>query len=337
VLARLDPIIASDPKLVTIIVGSNDRLSAVSRCSACAYGQCTSPRNLDHFKNDMRTMLRRLMDGTTARIAVFSIPNVEAEPNAVIHKKTRLVNEHLRNLVREFDSPRMVYIPFAEVLECYSIPESQGGAYSERNPPTLLWTPGKFIYNTLKVQFLHWVIGYSYEELSRGYGLYTTSDTLHFNAHAGTILSHFVEQFIHDQAQHVLTTDAIPTLAPVSPRPLTLIEVNLRKPPTAQTGGAELELHATQKAFEEAPLNDKARQSKYYAPGSTPPGRTFLREVTESKDGPEIELTELVSPKPNDEQKEDVSCAPVQSEGSVRPVTVYLDAEDKAEHSTSSN
>lgn len=251
----------------------------------------------------MRTLLRRLLEETDAIIGVFSIPKVEAEPNAIIHKKTEIVNEQLRNLVKEFSTSRMVYVPLAEALDCYSIPESQGGAFNEKDPPKLLWTPSKFIFNTMKVQFLHWVLRYSYEDLSRRYGLYTTSDTLHFNAHAGTFVSYFVEQFIHSFAPLVVPKEIAVKLPAVADRPLSLVELNGHVRKTSISGESKRVVDADEMNWEEAKSLDGGNSSAYFNPASSTQQDGMRNIDKHSKESPTTSSVEMTTFSRENEEK----------------------------------
>ena len=215
VLARLDPVLAAKPSLVTVIVGSNDRLSATSKCSACAYGQCFHPRELEAFRADMDAMIDALLQNTPAVIAVFSIPPVEAAPGSRIHECTAIVNEHLQEICLQRASPRLVYVPFGEALLPYSVKTQDGGLFDETNPPGRLWTPNTFVSFTLKTQFLRWVCCRSYEDISQQFNLKTSCDCLHFNAHAGTILLDAATAFVAKYATVAEGSARLPEVLPV--------------------------------------------------------------------------------------------------------------------------
>lgn len=115
-LERLDEIIKCEPNFITILIGTNDANAGTSKDEAQYYKKAMKlPRTPDRdwFRNILDSIIDRLLQETTARIAILSIPPIGEVPE---HHAFR-VSKDYAGIIKEVAMKRGVtYLPLQEEM-----------------------------------------------------------------------------------------------------------------------------------------------------------------------------------------------------------------------------
>ncbi len=190
IMARLPAVIACNPRYLFVMAGSNDRLSHTSGCSACAYGQCCSPRAMTAYKQDYKALLLKSLTETQAYVVVLAVPPAEAPRSDPINVGTDEINSIAQDLVQELRKQYPQRIEYVAADAAYQ-PLVEGDYTADG--PRKKWTDSTFVSRIMWAQFLHWVCGYSYDEISQRHGLKFTVDAVHFNTRGANLVREVVD------------------------------------------------------------------------------------------------------------------------------------------------
>lgn len=137
-LRRLDGIIACDPDLVTVLIGTNDvhpTLTAAEHEAAVHRGRLPQPLSIDWFGDNLAEILRRLTAETRARVAVLEIPMIGEDLESPANAAVRAHNRRLREVA---ERAGVEVLPlFDRLVEV--LPEGhQPPPYADRSPLVVL-------------------------------------------------------------------------------------------------------------------------------------------------------------------------------------------------------
>jgi acyl-CoA thioesterase I len=99
VLQRLDEVIACDPDIVTLLVGSNDVLATLSPAHGARYRRyqrLPQPPTLEWFRDNVDRILDRLATETRARLVVLELPLLGEDLDSELNRRAERYNVALR-------------------------------------------------------------------------------------------------------------------------------------------------------------------------------------------------------------------------------------------------
>lgn len=187
-LQRIDDVIACRPDFITILVGTNDVSATMSEELRNSFKQTGRiPKDMvpdfESFKKNYEEIVRRLNQGTKARIALISLPVMGEDPNHEANKKADEYSAFIKQLAHD---QRLNYLPLREKQK----------DYLSANPRPLKHTFEE-TYKLLIFSIInHYIMGKDWDYTSRKHGYQMTPDNIHLNSVSGGMVRELVKGFI---------------------------------------------------------------------------------------------------------------------------------------------
>lgn len=185
VLARLDEIVACQPDVVTIMVGTNDVSARISDEYLRGYQRNKGLREtptLAWYLDQLREIVRRLRAETSARIALLDLPPLLEDPSAPIHLLAREYAQAARALARELG---VTWLPvYDEMMRL--IPAGH-------RPPE--YADNKRLMS--RVKWRRRLFRTSYQRLAERNGMAIVTDFVHLTEPAAAIIATRIRDFVH--------------------------------------------------------------------------------------------------------------------------------------------
>ncbi|HVN56049.1 MAG TPA: GDSL-type esterase/lipase family protein [Anaerolineaceae bacterium] len=187
-LERIAPVIASQPQVVVILIGTNDierelALGPVEKVTNGLPRRIPLEASLEDYLAAMRQILTLFQQKTTARIGLCSIPVLGEDLDSLSNVLVRKYNVAIRDLVDEFG---LAYLPVYEQMETY--------LRTHQNKPGKAFTGFNSMFMTM---FKRAILRQDWDQISRGNGYLLNTDGIHFNSKGGTIIANEIEVFIN--------------------------------------------------------------------------------------------------------------------------------------------
>jgi lysophospholipase L1-like esterase len=187
-LDRIDSVIACNPQIVVILIGTNDVNSTMGMALEKRYQKIgridknTHP-NLEGFKHNYQTIIHELKAKTKTKIAVMSLPIMGENLNHSANLKADQYSEFIKQLsINE----ELTYLPVREAQKDYL---TQNPSYS---PHTFEET-----YKLLNISvFTNVLLGWSWDKVSEHHGFQLTPDNLHQNSVSGGMIRELVKAYL---------------------------------------------------------------------------------------------------------------------------------------------
>lgn len=186
VLQRLDAVIACDPDIVTLLVGTND-VAAVSSAFPLFLLRMKGIRQaptLEWYVENVSHILQRLQSETRAQIAILEIPMTGEDLASAINQRIGKYNEALRDVAVERD---VACLPLYERLAKLIPPDHIPLPYNAKMWPVV------------KAQFQRQVLRSSWDHIADRNGLVLHVDHTHLGERAAQVVAQLVAEFV---AQH---------------------------------------------------------------------------------------------------------------------------------------
>ena len=175
VVQRLDKVIACRPDFITVLIGTNDANAVLSEANTERYvkemGLPQNPTKLLYRKH-LSEIGERLKAETSAQIALLSLPPIGEEQDNRAYKQAAEYSEVVKQVARGLG---VTYLPLFENMDRYL------EQHTDRHPVSYDDRPRYVMYEGI---FLHYVLGKSYNDISRRNGFLLMTDHLHLN-HTG--------------------------------------------------------------------------------------------------------------------------------------------------------
>lgn len=185
-LLRVDEVSQCDPQIITILIGTNDVNATLSDINLDYYMQkkkLPQKPDINWYEENLTKIVRKLKQNTQADIAVFTLPVLGEQLDHVANQKAKQYSEIIKKVATQ---ERLVYLPLNERQRRYL--EQYG-----KNTPSPL---GEKRNGTVKAIFHHYLLGKSYDAISRQNGLVLTSEGLHMNSKGAKMISDLAIEFI---------------------------------------------------------------------------------------------------------------------------------------------
>ncbi|MFI7638208.1 SGNH/GDSL hydrolase family protein [Nonomuraea sp. NPDC049400] len=189
---RLDDVVGQDPDVVTVLIGTNDANSTLSRKLAKTLRkrwQLSADPTPEGYAANLTTIARRLQDQTMARVALLSLPVIGEDLSSVPVRRAAEYSEIVRRVAAH---EGVTYLPLNERMTAYL--EEQG-----RTPGTHYRAEGR-LAQTAAIQ--HFLLGRSLDAISRSRGLQLTTDTVHLNGRGARLIADLIEGFVARSIAH---------------------------------------------------------------------------------------------------------------------------------------
>jgi lysophospholipase L1-like esterase len=185
VVKRLDEVIAHDPDVVIVLIGTNNVRYSLSEQDAARLRRrwkLTEPLTPESYRADLREIVERLRQ-TRARIALLSLPVVGEELDSTPLLRSVAYSRIVQEVARE---EGVAYLPLNERMLAHL--EASGRA------PATRFRPGVWLTATAALQ--HLLLRRSFDAISRSRGLQLTTDTLHLNGTGAQMIAELVAEFL---------------------------------------------------------------------------------------------------------------------------------------------
>jgi len=190
-LQRLDQVIADQPVVVTILIGTNDINATLSERNRLRYHTFNhlpiEHPDLAWYEENLRCIVTRLKNETSARLALLSLAVIGEDLEHEANRRVSLYNETIRRLARE---QGIAYLPFHERMLAYLREHETERALL---PPRLAYRDG--LINVGNALALH-ASGLSWDEVSQRNGLLLTTDCLHLNSRGAGMIAELISGWL---------------------------------------------------------------------------------------------------------------------------------------------
>lgn len=183
-LQRIGDVVALDPSVVTVMLGTNDARATTSPEVEQEYVSSQNlPRTPDQqwFVESVAAILAALTTGTRARIAVIGFPPLGEDLGSTLNQRVRAYNDALVALAEAHGA---AYLPFFDRLAAL-LP-------ADHSPPPYDGT----IWTMRKANLRHRFLKRSWDAISMRNGLLLLTDHIHLNDRAGAVLADLVADFL---------------------------------------------------------------------------------------------------------------------------------------------
>ena len=191
-LQRLDEIIECNPKIVTILIGTNDANAATSDEERRAHMRTMKlPQlpDLSWFRETLRTSVTRLQSETSARIALLSIPTIGERPD---HPAFILSQTYGATVKEIATATHVTYLPLQEQMT----------AYLKESPGTPKYPIEKTNMQMYKAIARRHLLRKSWDAIAEDTGFKLHTDYLHLNSTGARLVADLILQFIKNIESH---------------------------------------------------------------------------------------------------------------------------------------
>lgn len=193
VLRRLEPVIDCQPDAIAILVGTNDAIGTIDTESWRRYRgekRLTQPPSLDRYRVTMQDIVRQLKQRTKARVGLCALPVLGEDLGSLANQRIGEFNAAIREVATQ---EGVSYLPVFE-REVELLAEHQRTSHN----------PGKVFTGVFReygqIMFLaslqHYLIGRSFDDVSRRNGMLLKTDLIHGNSRESGIVADEIEAFL---------------------------------------------------------------------------------------------------------------------------------------------
>ena len=186
-LKRVPQVKQCHPDKVVVLIGGGDVLCTLSATRDRVFRiwkRLPQKHSLKWFDENIRQIVSRLKNETTARVALCSLPLAGEDPESDVNRRAREYSMVIKQIANE---ENVSYIPFYERM-CEQIVASPGRAF-ESNFLSDFLSQSRAAF---KILLLH----KSLDEVGQQGGWQFHVDGAHLNSRSGKILADLVQEFV---------------------------------------------------------------------------------------------------------------------------------------------
>ena len=189
VVQRADGIMACNPAVITILIGTNDAAASLSADNQKLYAKDMNlPRlpDSDWYRENLQLLIQKFKTGTRARIAVFSLPPIGEARGSSAYKRAQEYSKIVKEVAL---SEKVTYLPLNERMD--EIIAKRG----IKNTPVY----DENMYLMFKGIIQHYLLGLSYDEIASSNSYLFITDTLHLNCVGAALMADMIENFVMER------------------------------------------------------------------------------------------------------------------------------------------
>jgi lysophospholipase L1-like esterase len=174
------------PDFVVILVGTNDVTAALNSGIAGLVrltNKTPKPPSVQFYRDNMLEVVKTLKEKTSAKIALVSIPPLGEDIDALPNQRIREYNELLKEIAAE---EQVSYLPVYEKQEGYLKSNLQTAGRPFKGG----------IIPSLELLVRHFMLGQSFDTISRKKGYLLLTDGIHMNSRGAAFIAEAVESFL---------------------------------------------------------------------------------------------------------------------------------------------
>lgn len=190
-LQRLEPVIACEPDVVVILIGTNDAMASHDAAAGRRYRKSQGlPQlaDLAWYEESLRALVQRLAERTRARIGLMTLPPIGEHPDARIASIIDAENEVIARVARDL---QVDLLPLHERLRSLLTGPPPPARFPEKGdkPPLamVLAAPRRYL------------LGRSWDGISERAGLTVTVDLVHLSDRSAAVVADLVEGFVRSE------------------------------------------------------------------------------------------------------------------------------------------
>jgi lysophospholipase L1-like esterase len=187
-LKRLPKVVQCRPNKVIVLIGANDIVATINSTFRRALGiwkRLPQKPSLKCYEENVRQIVSRLKNETTARVALCSLPIIGEDPKSDINRRIGEFSAIIRQIAR---TENICYIPFYERIH------EQIVASPGRDAGSVFLSMGQVAF---KIRVLH----KSIDEVGKQNGWRFHHDGYHLNSRGGKILADLVQEFVAGRSE----------------------------------------------------------------------------------------------------------------------------------------
>ncbi|MEV0902467.1 GDSL-type esterase/lipase family protein [Actinoplanes sp. NPDC049802] len=182
-LRRLDPVVACEPDVVTVLIGSNDVAAHIGERWLAAYMRDQKPPQtptIDWYRENLTAIVRRLRTETSAEVVLLEMPPLGEDVDSVHNMRIGEYNRVVAEVAAEFGLTVLpLYGRFAGMLPSPAPRPFDGGR--------------GLMYRAIAA---HLLLRRSWNRISERNGLTLYTDQLHLNDRAGAVLAEMIAEHL---------------------------------------------------------------------------------------------------------------------------------------------
>ncbi|MBN1217338.1 MAG: hypothetical protein JXM69_00295 [Anaerolineae bacterium] len=186
-LKRLHQVIQCHPNKVVVLIGAGDvicTLSATRDRVFRIWKRLPQKHSLKWFDDNIRQIVSKLRNETTAQVALCSLPLAGEDPESEVNGRIKEYSQVIKQIVCE---ENVSYIPFYEQMN-EQVVASPGRAF-ESNFLSDFFAQSRAAFKIL-------VLHQNLDEVGQQSGWRFHTDGLHLNSYGGKILADLVQEFV---------------------------------------------------------------------------------------------------------------------------------------------
>jgi len=190
---RLDAIIACDPDVVTLLIGSNDAMGSAN--PSMARGQVTAKglpqrASFEWYESNLREIVARLRSETRARIVLITLPILGDELDSEIHAAAKRGSAIIERVAKDNG---LSVLDLGRALEA----EQRAARHVAQKGFHL---SARSLWWSVRAPLLRYLTNASFDRISDGIGLLFTTDFVHLNERGGAVLVALLEKYLRSFA-----------------------------------------------------------------------------------------------------------------------------------------
>ncbi len=185
-LQRLDDIIACKPDVVTILIGTNDVNATYNDARAKTYirdFKLPQTPTQDWYRENLDTILTRLKNETSAKLAILSLPVLGEDRDSAINQRIIAYNGVIQELA---DKHGAAYLPLHERLTAM--------LDDKKRQPRLRYDGRLWLVYMATVR--RYALGQSWDTVSERNGFYVLTDHIHLNDRSAQVIVELVGEVL---------------------------------------------------------------------------------------------------------------------------------------------
>lgn len=187
VLLRLDSVIEQQPDVVTVLIGTNDANTSLSEKNTRMMTKMKKlpvRPTIERYRENLAAITARLSKETDARVALLSLPALGQEPDSEPVRRAGEYSEVVKATAAAYD---VAYLPLYE----RQLQHLRTGGHT----PGIAFQDGQTLSSRAAMQ--HFMLGRSFDSISRRRGLELTTDFIHQNSRGAAMIASAINDFLN--------------------------------------------------------------------------------------------------------------------------------------------